>query len=40
MKANRLTDVSIRQAKPADKPRKISDGAGLYLEIAPTGGKL
>jgi hypothetical protein len=40
MKANRLTDIVIRQLKAADKLRKVSDGAGLYLEIAQTGGKL
>jgi len=40
MKANRLTDMVIRQLKPAGKMRKVSDGAGLYLEIATTGGKL
>ena len=40
MKANRLTDIKIRQHKLAEKLRKITDGAGLYLEIAPTGGKL
>jgi integrase len=34
-----LTDTAIRAAKPSDKPRKLSDGAGLYLEISPAGGK-
>lgn len=35
-----LTDVAIRKAKPADKPSRMFDGGGLYLEIAPSGGKL
>lgn len=35
-----LTDTAIRQAKPADKPRKLADEKGLYLLIQPTGGKL
>ncbi|MDE2382810.1 MAG: integrase arm-type DNA-binding domain-containing protein [Xanthomonadaceae bacterium] len=35
-----LTDVAIRKAKPADKPQRLFDGGGLYLEVAPTGGKL
>lgn len=35
-----LTDVAIRKAKPADKPLKLADGGGLYLEISPSGGKL
>jgi len=34
-----LTDAAIRAAKPAEKPRKLFDGEGLYLEIAPSGGK-
>lgn len=35
-----LTDAAIRKAKPADKPIRIFDGGGLYIEIAPSGGKL
>lgn len=34
-----LTDAQIRNTKPADKPYKLFDGEGLYLEIAPRGGK-
>ena len=34
-----LTDLAIRQAKPGDKPRKLSDERGLYIEVRPTGGK-
>ncbi|SFM28341.1 protein of unknown function [Ectothiorhodospira mobilis] len=34
-----LTDTAIRNAKPADKARKQFDGGGLYLEVAPSGGK-
>lgn len=42
-----LTDTSIRNAKPGitpegratDKPYKMADGGGLYLEVSPTGGK-
>ena len=34
-----LTDPAIRNAKPADKPIRLFDGGGLYLEISPTGGK-
>ena len=34
-----LTDAAIRSAKPAEKPQKLFDGGGLYLEIAPSGGK-
>jgi len=35
-----LTVVSIKKTKPGKKPRKLTDGGGLYLQIAPTGGKL
>ncbi|MFT0170957.1 tyrosine-type recombinase/integrase [Paraburkholderia mimosarum] len=35
-----LTDTTIRNAKPGDKPLKLFDGGGLFLLIAPTGGKL
>ncbi len=34
-----LTDTAIRNANPADKARKLFDGGGLYLEVAPSGGK-
>ncbi len=35
-----LTDVKIRQAKPGEKPIKLADGNGLYLEVRPNGSKL
>ena len=34
-----LSDTTIRNAKPSEKPRKLADGGGLYIEIAPSGGK-
>jgi integrase len=34
-----LTDIQCRAAKPTDKPYKLSDGKGLYLEIKPNGVK-
>ena len=34
-----LTDTSIRNAKPANKAKKMFDGRGLYLEVAPSGSK-
>jgi integrase len=36
----KLSDVAIRNAKPTAKPVRLFDGDGLYLEIAPSGGKL
>ncbi|MBI5593926.1 MAG: DUF4102 domain-containing protein [Deltaproteobacteria bacterium] len=35
-----LTGVKNKNAKPTDKPFKLFDGGGLYLLVAPTGGKL
>lgn len=35
-----LTDAAIRRAKPAAKPFRIADSAGLYLEVSPSGGRL
>lgn len=35
-----LTDTQVRNAKPADKPYKLADGGGLYLEVTPRGAKL
>lgn len=34
-----LTDKSIRAAKHSDKAVRLFDGGGLYLELAPNGGK-
>jgi len=34
-----LTDTTIRNAKPAGKTKKLFDTGGLYLEVAPSGGK-
>lgn len=34
-----LTDTAVKNAKPTDKARKLADEKGLYLEVAPNGGK-
>lgn len=34
-----LTVAEIKNAKPAAKPVRLFDGGGLYLEVAPSGGK-
>jgi len=36
----KLTDISIKRAKPAEKAYRMFDGGGLYIEVTPTGGKL
>jgi integrase len=35
-----LTNTAILNAKPGEKPIRLFDGGGLYLEISPSGGKL
>lgn len=35
-----LTDIQVKNTKPKDKPYKLADGGGLYLEVMPTGSKL
>jgi integrase len=39
MATDNLTDLAIRRAQPGPKPLRLSDGRGLYLEVAPSGGK-
>ena len=34
-----LTDTQIKNAKPKEKPFKLSDSNGLYLEVRPNGSK-
>jgi len=36
---NMLTDAKIRMLKPLRSPRKLFDGRGLYLLVAPNGGR-
>ena len=34
-----LTVKQCQNAKPTEKPYKLADGKGMYLEIAPSGSK-
>ena len=34
-----LSNTAIKNAKPQVKPIRLFDAGGLYLEIAPSGGK-
>ena len=36
---NKLTDVEVRNSKPGDRLRKLSDGGGLQLWLTPQGGR-
>ncbi|HOB93671.1 MAG TPA: integrase arm-type DNA-binding domain-containing protein [Aquabacterium sp.] len=39
MPSDKLNDAAIRKAVPGDKPRKLTDGGGLYLELRPNGAR-
>jgi integrase len=34
-----LTEMQVRKAKPAEKPYRLADGKGLYLEVMPNGSR-
>ena len=34
-----LTDTTIKTTQPGPKPLRLFDGGGLYLEVAPAGGR-
>lgn len=34
-----LTDAACRNALPREKPYRLADGGGMYLEVSPAGGK-
>jgi integrase len=34
-----LTDIQARNAKPKEKPYKLADGGGMYLEVMPSGSR-
>ena len=34
-----LSDATVRQAKPREKPYRLTDGRGLYFEVAPNGSR-
>ena len=35
-----LTDLQVRNAKKMERPYKLFDGGGLYVEVTPNGSKL
>lgn len=36
----KLTFMMVKNAKPKDKPYKLSDGGGLHLYVKPNGSRL
>ena len=39
MGIGKLSAVAVKQAKPAEKPFKMTDGGGMYLLVDVKGGK-
>ena len=39
MPSDKLTELGLRKAKPSSKPKKLSDGGGLFLLLHPSGSK-
>jgi len=37
--SDKLTELAVRKAKPSSKPKKLSDGGGLFLLVNPNGSK-
>jgi integrase len=37
--SDKLTEMAVKNAQPKEKPWKLPDGKGLYLEIMPNGAK-
>jgi hypothetical protein len=35
----KLSDVAVNIVAPKDKPFRLADGGGLYLEVMPNGSK-
>jgi integrase len=35
----KLSDPAVKKAKPEEKPYKMADGGGMYLEVMPNGSK-
>jgi hypothetical protein len=35
-----LSDIKVRNARPAEKPVRLFDERGLYLEVSPAGGQM
>jgi hypothetical protein len=35
-----LTDTSVRNSKPKERPYKLADGQGLHLLVTPNGSRL
>ena len=39
MPSDKLTELGLRKAKPSSKPKKLSDGGGLFILLHPSGSK-
>ena len=39
MATDKLTEIAVRKAKPGERPIRLFDGGGLYLEVQPSGAR-
>ena len=39
MATDKLTDAKVKKAKPGERPIRLFDGGGMYLEVQPTGAR-
>ena len=39
MATDKLTEIAVKKAKPAERPIRMFDGGGMYLEVQPSGSK-
>ena len=39
MPSDKLTELGVRKDKPSSKPKKLSDGGGLFLLLHSNGSK-
>ncbi|MEO8524720.1 MAG: integrase arm-type DNA-binding domain-containing protein [Caldimonas sp.] len=39
MATDKLTEIAVKKAKPGERPIRMFDGGGMYLEVQPSGSK-
>jgi integrase len=39
MATDRLTELAVKKAKPSERPFRVFDGGGMYLEVQPNGSR-
>lgn len=39
MATDKLTEIAVKKAKPGERPIRLFDGGGMYLEVQPSGAR-